>query len=353
MTRIYHQLGHRYQWSIESLLSEQTGDGAIIAPRYMTPAKVAALPASLRAQSIFDPQFFLPASTRGALPTYSFFPQVMAEGFSTTEWDGALADECARRCLGFQDDCGFESLVIPTRFRDGMPSDFVDSQQGSFVGPFMSAYARLGTTKPILLQLVLTDQMLKDRNYRRDLLNWITGIEDIAGVYLITHISNRRKQVTDIDFLLAMLSFIRSIKTAGMQVILGYLNTEAILLLASDPDAVTMGSYENLRMFGHCHTKTTTTTAKCEEGLTPESTSAVFFNGSRTTMLEPSPELSSTHRISLMIRRIVSRFSSQPTDGTSPNRTPICTISTLSRDRLGDWRRWTQGLEPTRSSQRC
>ena len=70
MTRIFHQLGHRYKWSIESLLEEGTGDGLIIPARYMERTKVVSLPEDLRARSIFDPQFFLPASTQGSLPTY-------------------------------------------------------------------------------------------------------------------------------------------------------------------------------------------------------------------------------------------------------------------------------------------
>lgn len=250
MTRIYHQLGHRYKWSIESLLEEGTGDGAIIPARYMERAKVSSLPEALRAQSIFDPQFFLPGSAQGALPTYPFFPQVIAGGFSTTDWDAALAGECARQCLAFQVESGFQSLVIPTRFREGMPADFINSQEASFVTPFLSAYQALGLSQPLLLQVVLTDQMLKDPSYRRDILNWITAIPAISGIYLIIHVPNRRKQISDIDLLLAMLSVVRSVKTAGMQIVLGYLNTEAVLLLAGDPDVVTIGSYENLRMFG-------------------------------------------------------------------------------------------------------
>ena len=186
MTRIFHQLGHRYKWSIESLLEEGTGDGLIIPARYMERTKVVSLPEDLRARSIFDPQFFLPASTQGSLPTYPFFPQVIAGGFETADWDGQVAFESARQCLAFQAQSAFQYLVIPTRFRQGMPADFIESQQRSFVAPFLSAREELHNPPPLLLQLVLTDQMLKDAAYRRDLLNWITGIGPLAGVYLLT-----------------------------------------------------------------------------------------------------------------------------------------------------------------------
>jgi hypothetical protein len=250
MTEVFHQLGHRFRWSIDSLLEDGTGDGIIAAARYMDPSRIAQLPTDLRVRSIFDPQFFLPGSTQGSLPKYPFFPQVIADGFSTAEWREPIALDCASQCLAFQAEHRFRYLVIPTRVREGMPADFIDTQHRSFVAPFLSAFERLPEPHPLLLQLVLTDQMLRDAAYRRDLLNWITGIGQIAGVYLIPFITNRPKQITDIDLLLGLMSFIRAIKAAQMMAVLGYVNTEAALLLVADPDIVTIGSYENLRMFG-------------------------------------------------------------------------------------------------------
>jgi hypothetical protein len=53
----------------------------------------------------------------------------------------------------------------------------------------------------------------------------------------------------DIDYLLALLAFVKAIKDNDMSIVVGYLNTEALPLLVADPTAVTIGGYENLRMF--------------------------------------------------------------------------------------------------------
>ena len=249
MTSLYHQLGHRYNWSIASLQEENTGKGLIIGPRYIERSKVEGMPRSLRTTSIFDPQFYLPGSSRGKLSTYPFFPEIVSGGFSTEVWGPDFSAQSAEMCLRFQVECEFECLTMPTRFRAGMPSDFIEAQTSLFVDPFLTAYRNIGSRAPLLLQLVVTDQMVKDELYRRDLLNWVTGISDLSGVYLIFQHDSRRKQIDDIDFLLGQLFFVYALKQAGMKVVVGYLNTEALLLLAAEPDILTMGSYENLRMF--------------------------------------------------------------------------------------------------------
>lgn len=249
MTQLYHQLGYRYKWSIHSLEDDNAGDGLIIAPRYIKLEHVLGLPIELRQRSFFDPQFFLPNSNRGSLSSYPFFPNVVANGFSSAEWNQEMATGSAVECLQFQVDCDFKYLIIPTRFVAGMPSNFIENQTNSFVSPFLEASSRLNSSKPLILQLILTDQMLKDDRFRSNILNWVTGINEISGVYLIYYNETRNKQIVDIDFLLATLSFIHALKQADMVVALGYLNTESIPLLAANPDIITMGSYENLRMF--------------------------------------------------------------------------------------------------------
>jgi hypothetical protein len=234
---------------LESIEKEQTGDGAIIAPRYMPKEKVLSLSLSFRQKCFFDPQYYLPNSSSGKLSTYEFFPQVIADGFRTTEWTPELAYRSAYECLSFQISCDFRYLVTPTRFREGMPSDYIESQAVLFVDPFINAYMELGRPKPLLLQIILTDQMLKDRNYITEILNWVTGIQTIEGIYLIYQHNRTRKQIEDIELLLSVDYFIKSIKNSGMIVVIGYMNTESIPLMCAEPDIITIGSYENMRIF--------------------------------------------------------------------------------------------------------
>jgi hypothetical protein len=210
---------------------------------------VCSLAPEVRRASFFDPQFFLPGSTRGKLATYEFFPSVILEQFSTSEYDEDDAERSAELCVQFQIHNEFRYCVIPTRHREGSPNDYIDSQVQTFVAPFLRAYGQSSERPPLLLQLILSDQMLKDARFRSDILNWVTAIDPLHGVYLIPQVFSRRKQIDDIDFLVSLLEFIHAIRLNGMDVIVGYLNTEAIPILIAEPTGIATGSYENLRMF--------------------------------------------------------------------------------------------------------
>lgn len=249
MTRFYHQLGHRAVWSLDSILRDNAGDGAILAPRYMPPAKITALAPALRRRSLFDPQFFLPGTSRGKLVDYQFYPSIIADGFSSTEYDEETAVRSASLCLAFQNRHDFEHLIIPTRIDDSGSESYIRSQMQLFVDPFLQAYRDQGSAGSLLLQLILSDRALKDEAYRSAILNWVTSLQDLAGVYLITVRATPRKQLQDIDLLLATLRMTTALRDSGLQVILGYLNTEALPLLVADPTGIATGSYENLRKF--------------------------------------------------------------------------------------------------------
>lgn len=91
--------------------------------------------------------------------------------------------------------------------------------------------------------------MLKDPAKTDEILNWATGLTDLAGVYLIPYLPQRQKQIQDPEMLFRLLRFVAAFRKNKMEVLIGYLNTEALLLLAAEPTGVATGTYENLRMF--------------------------------------------------------------------------------------------------------
>lgn len=246
---IFHQLGFRYQWNFQSYNDDNVGNGFILAPSYMDKNEVENLPEAIKRISIFDPQFFSPNVQKRKLATYEFFPDIVANGFQTSEYSDGYSLECAERCLRFQIENQFTNLIIPTRYISGMPSNFISQQQQLFVSPFLDAIRRLGKDRPLLLQLVINDGMVKDAEFSANILNWVTGLPEIDGVYLIADINPRRKQIIDIDFLYSYLCFIQALALNDLYILLGYQNTESVILSLASPNAITVGSYENLRMF--------------------------------------------------------------------------------------------------------
>lgn len=245
---IFHQLGFRYNWNIDSLVTDGCGDGLIIAPRYMPRNFVDKMPSAILKQSMFDPQFFLPGTPKGKLETYDFFPHVSANGFETVDFIDNHASECARRCIEYQNHLDLAFITIPTKYFPGTPAGFIDQQCKHFVDNFLNETEKQGICKPVLLQLVLNELIVKDQEYMADILNWVTGA-GIDGVYLIVEKSSTSKQVKDSDLLLSLLDIISSLKENDMIVVTGYLNTESLLLSLADPDVVTIGAYENMRSF--------------------------------------------------------------------------------------------------------
>jgi hypothetical protein len=245
---VYQQIGYRDVWNFDSLSTDNAGDGVIFSPRFMGPDDIARVNARYIRTGIFDPQFFLPRTALGKLKEYGFFPDVIASGFQTSDYDDD-ADESAQRCVEYQVSMGFRYLVIPTRYSAGMPTNLINDQQQLFVNPFLRAIENSGSTQDVVLQLVLNDNMLKDAEYASDLLNWVTGLERISGIYLIVETSPRTKQIADADLLFSTLIFVDALAQNQLNVILGYLNTESVLLSIANPRIVTTGIYENTRMF--------------------------------------------------------------------------------------------------------
>ncbi|MEX1143202.1 MAG: hypothetical protein WEC16_00030 [Anaerolineales bacterium] len=247
---IYHQLGFRDSWNLQSIHDDNTADGIIISPRHMDSIKVRELPAEIRETAIFDPQFYIPSVPKKQLETYDFFPEIIANGFDTAKYLGAIALDSARKCIDYQRKNGFRYIVIPTRQVPGVPPSFIDEQQELFVDPFLQAIDEFHADKPVLLQLILNDNMIKDVEYSARILDWVTRLPRINGVYLITEVIRRSKQLKDIDFLYSLLKFIYSVTVLNkMELVAGYLNVEALLLSIASPTIVAMGSYENTRMF--------------------------------------------------------------------------------------------------------
>ena len=248
---IFHQLGHKHNWNFESVSNNHVGNGVIISPRHMDRNLVQGLSDEIKRTAIFDPQFFVPGTQLGKLSTYDFFPDIISNGFDTNEFISSVASDCARSCLDFQLNNNFRYIVIPTRYVSGTPDDFIQLQQEQFVNPFLNELRRRGIRDNILLQLVLNSHMLKNQEYSADLLNWITGIHEISGVYLITEIAPRSKQVDDVEYLYSLLNFIQALSNNEFEVVLGYLGIEALLLSIANPKILTIGSYEKTRMFNN------------------------------------------------------------------------------------------------------
>ena len=245
---IYHQGGHNLVWNLESLDQDGAGNGIIFSPVNDGPTRIMALEQSIRCCSLFDPQFYTPASERGKLSDYTFFPSAAMPEFTTFDFQSACWN-IASQCVKWQAEAGFPYIVIPTRYFDDLPSDYFAQISACYIDPFLAAIAKIGFDGPILLTAIIKSRQIIDEEQRNDILNWLTSHQDIDGIYLIFESSSNSKQIKDPIYLAECMKFIRALKDNDLSVHIGYNNTEGLLYSLSGPDSICMGSYENLRRF--------------------------------------------------------------------------------------------------------
>ncbi len=249
---IYHQLGYFYNWNLDSIHSDNTGEGVIISPRSLKNTIVENMDKEVKKKSLFDPEFFVPSDAVKKIETYGFHPSKMPGGFDTGGYISGHCSNSTSGCVDFQIKNDFRYIIIPTRYYEKIPIDqWIENQKMQFVDPFLTEAKSKRIKKPIILQIILNDQMIKDKEYSGEILNWVTGYSELDGVYLISKSTtrNQNKQIIDQNFLLSLMTFIDDLNENDMKVILGYLNTESILLSISNPSILTIGSFEKTRIF--------------------------------------------------------------------------------------------------------
>lgn len=244
--KVFHQVGHNPSWNISSFTDDSCGDGLILSPVHQDPGSVEKLPAAIRAASMFDPQFYLPSSQKPKLKAYSFFPETFVNGFTTTSFEAA-AKQAATECVDFQLSQGFRNIVIPVRYLDQMYSDFIEQHESFSVIPFLEALSEID--RPVCLTLALTSHMIQDEKFRNHVLNWVTKYPEIDQIYLIYSFERDTKQIKSSDFLSSALAFSKDIIATGLELIVGYQNTESLLFTLIDNITVTYGTFENTRIF--------------------------------------------------------------------------------------------------------
>jgi hypothetical protein len=125
-----------------------------------------------------------------------------------------------------------------------MYTDYVERQRTFTVDAFVEAAG----AREVCLTLAVTPAMIEDVGFRTKLLNWVTSYPKVTEIYLLYQYERDSKQIQNSGFLVSCLSFVREILSSGLRVTIGYSNTEG-LFFASEDVSITMGSFENTRIF--------------------------------------------------------------------------------------------------------
>ncbi len=246
--KLLHQVGHCSNWNIDSFSLDSCGDGLILSPVHQSATQIESLNPELKKRAFLDPQYYLPSSQKKKLNTYNFFPEVISSGFETVNFS-SFARRSAEECINFQIKNNFDRIIIPARYFDQMVAEYTEKQESYTVNPFLDVLRDNTSDKPIYITLPLTSHMITDERYRVQLLNWITTFPEIAGVYLFSSNERKTKQIADENYLLSFIEFCRELKDAELELVVGYLNVEGLLFSLVGDISITMGAFENTRIF--------------------------------------------------------------------------------------------------------
>ena len=245
---VYHQTGHNSIWNVGSFTEDGAGSGIIFSPVNDHADKISSISTEIKKVSFFDPQLYLPKSLKGKLASFDYFPSSFSKNFTTSDFDKEK-QEIAKRCIDFQLTNQFKYIVIPSRYYEVLPSNFYEQFEDHLIEPFLSYYQSSKQKTEILLTLIVKQEQLMNDEHRDELLNWITGIHQIDGVYLIFENNFLSKQIKDTAYLYNALVFIHAIHANELSVHIGYTGIEGLLYSIANPDSISMGSYDNLRQF--------------------------------------------------------------------------------------------------------
>lgn len=255
--RVYHQCGHNTIWNIDSLEKEKSGDGLIISPVNLDAASISRrIRAETLSKCFFDPQFYLPYDPKKNLQDYPFFPANVVDENTTNAIDEKI-DSIAFQCLEYQKSLGLQYLVIPTRYYEIISGTTLDELSTTIVEPFVRSYETNDFADDLLLTSIVSQAQLEQKESRDELLSWLTGFDEVAGIYLIFDHSFTSKQIVNPGYLSDALGFIEILRNNELEVHIGYSGLEGILYSIADPTSVSVGAYENLRRFDIARMETT------------------------------------------------------------------------------------------------
>jgi hypothetical protein len=248
--KVNFQAGHNTKMNNRAILDHKIGDGLIISPMDLDSEYVEKeLDINLKRESFLDPQYYMLSENKRNIGTYPFFPGNIKNKFSTKDLE-TENNNLAKLCVDYQILNEFKYIVIPTKYYRIIPPQYYDELELFFVNPFLDYIKSISNDKSILLNVIVKEQMLSNQSEMDDLLNWITGIKGIEGVYLIFENNSNQRQINDRNFLVNALNFIRILKKNNLEVHLGYTGIEAFVYSVAMPDSIAMGVFGNLRSFG-------------------------------------------------------------------------------------------------------
>ena len=244
----FHQIGH----DSENMLFEPELSmfrGAVMSPVNYGPEDSALLCGRSREKLNnfalwFDPQLYVPESTRGQLPTWPYLPG----DFDTSDpserrwWDATISKPLLEACLQFRPDIVCSPVALPKNFTNDYYTVSV-----AVGNEFAARAASLSLDVAQTIIISGADLLLPNRPME---IASIASRTDAEWIYLLVNNDKhpRRENEESLE-LEAILRVMAALKEAELKLMVGYCSSDMVLWKAAGVDSVASGKFFNLRRF--------------------------------------------------------------------------------------------------------
>jgi hypothetical protein len=289
----YHQMGHD-SWNLIPAENLELFGGLILSPVNddveQTSARLEGIANRAALDVVLDPQFYIPRSGRGRLPTWPHFDAGCdTQDLSNTEW---WAQRC-RSLVNVAEQLDVRSICSPAilpRVHDIQYYEWTMNCADQLVN---AVGAR---SISVLLTAVVSFRDLAAPG-ASDRITSVLTRSPLERVYLIFYDDlTARQQWTDTDALTGGMMLIRSLEQAGTKVLVGYSGFDMMLWKYAGASDVATGKFFNLRRFGPERWDETQSEGRVVEYWTEPSLITWLRENDVTLLRRRNPELITTDR---------------------------------------------------------
>jgi hypothetical protein len=244
---VFHQMGHHSNNLID-LQDMSAYAGAIFSPINCTEAEAASQAEDAKQtranfEIILDPQLYVPATERGKLRKWSYFPKdVDTADFTDARWWAELNKKLAGACRKTKTNAVCSPVVIPKVFDDKYYANSV--RVGS------ELYALMQKDGIDVLQTALVSfPELAAGTRALEVASIISGT-DADRVYLVLLGSTPpRREKNEVDELKGAMQLINALERNHIPVTVGFCSSDIVLWKAAGASSCASGKFFNLRRF--------------------------------------------------------------------------------------------------------
>ena len=209
----------------------------ILSPRDVEIAQLSGFGADivhLGGRVLFDPQMYVPGSNH---------PRLVRQPYWVETLDAENAESVIQSLININDSVHADRFIIPGTLCSRVNASWLENQK-----VLVDAASNLLPGVRRLATICLSGEVLRFEEQIENLLN---AMEDwqIDGVYVIPQPPSNGYFVEDITWLGNLLVFCAGLKLRQKEVIVGYCNHQMLCLAASNVNAISSGTWLNVRSF--------------------------------------------------------------------------------------------------------